>query len=89
MEYYVDIADIDEFAHLLLNLLHNIVVTGGHDGDPGDIGIGGHSRSDALDIVSASRKQSGDPAQNTGVIVDQNLKYFEFFFIFRCAHCSC
>ncbi len=72
----MDIADVLQLCHLLFDLLQDIVVTGSHDGDPGDAGICRNACGDALNVVASAGKQSGNTAQYTGGVVDQKLEYF-------------
>ncbi len=70
------ISYILQFCNLLLNLVDYLFISAGYNCDPGIPGISGNTCSDALNIVDSPGKESGNSAENTGVIISQKLKNY-------------
>ncbi|MPM65127.1 hypothetical protein SDC9_112019 [bioreactor metagenome] len=64
--------DIDELAHLLLDLLDSRTVAADYDGDAADRLVLRFSDRQAVDVVASSGEQGDDTHQDTGVVVDQD-----------------
>ena len=69
------ISDVHELSHLFLDLLHDVVVTGSHDCDPGDGGLGSDARRNTLDVISPAGEQAGNTAQYARIVVYKDLKH--------------
>ena len=70
----LDMTNIRKLVDLLFNLLQDFIIPGGNNRDTGIPGIRRHTCGNAFNIIASSGKKSGNPAQNAGCIINQQLK---------------